>query len=191
MGINEDGTGTGSSQKIDTTNRAWTRTITENEQREATFCGEAFIVGSGLITLTNASQHAMLYLKNNEPRDLVIKAVNITSNKSTGGVECVAFMTVLKSATAMVGGTSSTSNNNNIASSITLAADITQGAMCATITGGSTLIATFVPIQTFHEIDTSLVLPKGSSIAFLITPPASNTSLKIAIALETYLRKDV
>lgn len=47
--------------------------------------GNAFNVNTGLVELTNATETPLIYIKNNEEKDLVITAVAIGMFNSTNG----------------------------------------------------------------------------------------------------------
>jgi hypothetical protein len=186
-----DGSGKGNRLKVDATNKAQTRSVSQDEQKEATVCGDAYIIGSGVITLTSACQSAMIYLKNNEDRDLVLSNIIVHSGASTCGAENVALVTVQRNPTGLSGGACTTATNNNFGSNNTLTADITAGAEAATLTAGTAMGSFYVPIQTWFETEISWGLPKGASVGLLVTPPASNSSLKIGITIESYLKKEL
>jgi hypothetical protein len=186
-----DGTGNGYELKVDKTSKAHTRSVSQNEQREAAEEGDAYIVGSGVLTLCSTCQSAMLYLKNNESRDLVVRNVIVHSNGSTNGTECVALLQLQRNPTALAGGASTVAVNNNFGSSNLLTADITAGAEAATLTGGTSMGTFYIDIGKFFETNVSWIIPRGSSVGILLTPPPSNTSLKVAIVFETYLKKDI
>lgn len=186
----EDGTGKGFSAKVDSENRMLTISVTQSEQLFAAKKGESFQIGSGIVSLTSASESAMLYVKNNETRDLILTGVNITSTASTGGSGNVFLAKVYLEATGITGGSPTAALNNNFGSAKTLTADITAGAEAATIDGGTASGAFYIPIETFFNTEIAWVVPQGVTLAVSITPPASNTSMGCSITLEGHLKSE-
>ncbi len=79
-----DGTGKGNQLKIDDNNRARTQAITETETIHAVELGDAYNINTGSISYTAAG--SMLYVKNNEDRDLVVDAIAVGLGNGTVSV---------------------------------------------------------------------------------------------------------
>lgn len=182
-----DGTGKGYELKIDSTNRALTRCVTESAQIEAAQDGDSFQIGSGAVSLTSANESAVLYIKNNEDRDLQLTAVNITSTAMTGSSANVFLAKVYLEGTGLSAGTSTSALNNNFGSNKTLDADITAGQEAATVTGGTASGAFYIPSETFFNTGIAWVIPRGITLALSVTPGASNTSMVVTVTLEAHL----
>lgn len=183
----EDGTGSGNMAKINSNNRLETQSVTETGQINSALIGEAFNVGSGFITLTSANESAVLYYKNNEDRDVVVTAVNVTSSAQTGSSANVFLTKVYRGATGISAGTASTGLNNNYGSARELDAVITQGQEAATVTNGTATGAFFIPTGTFFNTELSWVIPKGKSMVLSVTPGASNTSVSMTVTFELHI----
>lgn len=179
-----DGRGTGNRANVDSNGRLSVLSISFTEQENASIEAKSFQIGSGVVNLTSASESALIYIKNNEDRDLLLTGVNVTSGSSTGGTGNVFLAKVYLSGTALSAGTSASALNNNFGSSTTLSADITQGQEAATVTNGVLSGAFYIPIDTFFNTDIAWTLPKGTSVAISGTPPAGNTSWNVTVTLE-------
>lgn len=72
----EDGSGQGFSAKVDQDNRLFMRGVTEDEFEHAVRNGRSFNVNTQFISITTGSttEHAILYIKNNEDTDIVLGA---------------------------------------------------------------------------------------------------------------------
>ena len=82
----EDGSGQGFSVKVDQDNRIYTRGVNENEFEHAVRNGRAFNVNTEFIAITTGSttEHAILYIKNNEDNDIVLTGWFIGTANSSG-----------------------------------------------------------------------------------------------------------
>ena len=82
----EDGSGKGYSAKVDQDNRLFMRGVTETEFEHGVRNGRAFNVNTELISITTGSttEHAILYLKNNEDTEIVLSAWFVGTAGSSG-----------------------------------------------------------------------------------------------------------
>lgn len=182
-----DGTGSGRQAKVDSTNRLSTEAIILSEQLEAAKNGESYQIGSGVVTLTSANESAVLFVENNETKDLILTGVNITSGAMTGSSANVFLAKIYLSGTTLACGTSTSALNNNFGSSDTLCATIVAGQEGGTITNGVASGAFYIQNNEFFNTDIAWVLPKGSSVGVSVTPGASNTSFPVTVTLEGHL----
>lgn len=183
----EDGTGQSFSAEVDKTKKLNTRAVTQTEQLEASKDGKSYQVGSGVINLTSAGESAVIYLKNNEEKALLLTGVNITSTAMTGSSANVFLAKIYTGSTGLSSSTAQTALNNNFGNSNVLDADIEAGAEAATVTNGTAAGAFYIPSETFFNTDIAWVLPKGSTIAVSVTPGASNTSMNVTVTIEAHL----
>ena len=86
MAVIENGKGTGDKAKVDSSNRLATLATTITSAEDATERADSFNINSGLVTLTDASEQGILYVKNNGDRDLKISAIVVILGPSTGGL---------------------------------------------------------------------------------------------------------
>jgi len=184
----QDGTGSKRKVRVSNSNRLYTESVSRTEREEESLLGEAYIVGSGFVTLTGTSTSAVLYLKNNEDVDLVITRFLIGVKKSSGGTENFITGIIYQNPTSMVLGTGNPLiiNNVNFGSSNTVDVDSEIGQTGALLAGGSAYLATVAPTENLTAEGASTILPKGSSIGVFITPPAGNTSIDVSVGINLH-----
>ena len=188
-----DGTGGGNLAKVDDDNRVHTLSITEGVDRDANFRGEAYNLNTGTITLTNATETPVAYLKNNEAKDLVIDAIAVGVDDSTGGDATFTYIKVIRNPTAGTIVSSPTTadinSNRNYGSSKSLTVDWYKGATGDTMTDGEDhiIFGHNAGNRLFASIEE--ILPRGSTLGVKITPPPNNTSMTIYVALICHLQE--
>lgn len=187
--IIKDGTGKGYTVKVDSTNRLKAEAVAQSTQLEASVNGDSYQIGSGVVTLTSASESAVLFVKNNEDKNLILTAVNITSAAMTGSSASVFLAKLYTGGTTLSASTAQTPLNNNFASNKTLDATVLAGQEAATITNGTAKGAFYIGNNKFFTAGIAWVLPKGATIAVSITPGASNTSFPLTVTLEGHLER--
>lgn len=187
-----DGKGTGNKAQVCDKNRLQTFAISESLSIDAAQNGENFNINTGAITLTSASESAVLYLKNNEDKDFVIEDVIVILGASTGGTGDLTIELIRNPTTGtIISGATDVDviGNRNFGSSKTLTSDVFKGAEANTLTNG-TLFAdtTRSSASTVVHFDADvIVLPKGTSIGVNVTPQPSNTSMSVKVAIIGYL----
>lgn len=187
-----DGTGSGYSVKIDAANRIHGISTSATPGQDATDRADSFNLNSGLVTLTDASEQGVLYLKNNETRNIHILAIIVILGPSTNGVTTditrIRFIknpttgTLISEATA-----ADTNSNRNFGSSLTLDADVFKGDGSATITNGTVHIDSLVSPGSRASFGIDEILTKGDTIAITYEPNDSNTSMKCMAAIVCHL----
>lgn len=187
----KDGTGNGYLAKVDDHYRLYTYTVSLSEQDDATHEGRSFNVNTGIVTLTNAAETPMLYLKNNETEDLHITAIAVGFGASTGGTGDPCLITMERNPTGgtIVSGATAVDvkTNRNFGSNSTLTADAYKGATGLTMTGGTDHAYFYQSPSGRLYAGLSEQLPKGTSIGITITPQSSNTSMACYVALICHL----
>ena len=188
--IIEDGTGTGQSVKVDDLNRFYTNGIEQNVANFHNISGDRYNLNTDDITLTSDSESVLMYIKNNDPRDLVVDAIVQILGASTGGsgnLKSYVYRnptggTIVSDATAIA-----IESNLNYGSNNTLTADIYAGAEGKTQTGGVKSLTSILTPPTTNIISVGdIILPKGQSIAVSIIPQSGNTSMLVHIAALVY-----
>lgn len=185
-----DGTGTGKKLKINQLNRAETQSVARTAEEDSALFGDAYLCGSGPVSLTSDSESAIFYLKNNEDKDLIIKNFTLTSTAITGASTGVFLLKLYKNPDGITSGTDNPPANTNFGSSKELEADVEFGAEGSTVTGGVLSGSTFMPQQAFTKAPLSWIVPKGSSFAISIQPATGNTSCSVNVFLDAYLKED-
>jgi hypothetical protein len=188
------GTGNGGyGWKIDSDNRGHVTAITEAQIDHASENGNRYNINTGCLTLTNASESAVLYIKNNECDDIHISSLvyNLGASACGSGDWKICVIrnptagTVVCCATAV-----DVNSNQNFGSNKTLTADVYKGGQGKTLTDGNRSIATRSPSNGRIIISLgALVLQKGSSLGVKITPPSGNTSAVVQVAAPLYIQK--
>lgn len=189
----KDGTGKGFLAKVDSSNRLEVHAVQETETTEAVENGDAYNINSGTIGLTSSTVSGVLYVKNNEDRDLIIDAVAVGIG-SAGTVSDVSTITVIRNPSTGTLIESSPTNvdinqNRNFGSSKTLTADAYKGAEADTITNGDDIIQFFAAAGTrlFAPID--LLLSKGDSIGITIDTNTSSGTTNVYAAIVCHLKR--
>lgn len=186
-----DGKGRGFNAGVSINNRLLTLGVNESLFVYSAEEGDAYFVGSPLITLTDATESAILYLKNNEDDLVIIENFFATAEASTGGTSNNFRLNFYKNPTSISSGTTFVPLNQNFASSDTLDADAEYGAQGSTQTGGSLAGILSLPLESFNNIPANLVLGKGSSVAITVTPPASNTSMAVQASFRAIIYREL
>jgi len=191
----KDGTGSGYVAGVNSSNQLLTRSITQSEQVEANLTGDAYNINTGIVSLTDAADTPLLYLKNNElTKDLIIEAVAIGMFASTAGSATAdVYATFIRNPTV---GTIITStptdvpinSNRNYTSTNTLVADAYVGATGDTMTDGDDHIIVRLSTSSRSYIGINEILPKGASFGVKIKPPTSNTAMSAYVAVICYLK---
>lgn len=183
-----DGTGRTHYARVDSSNNLHTRGINRTELDEASLDGRAFQCTTSEVTLTSANPSAMYFIQNGEDVDLIFSGIVINSAGATGNsVDYLQFTYVINP--------SDISAQNPAACGEVRVGDtgvptITQytGAEGATFTGGNAVpLKTSLEVNRFHELAAQAIVPKGKGIGIMITPPAGNTNLDVAVGVRFYL----
>lgn len=182
----QDGIGNGFKAKVDNTNKLATRSVAASPVQEALADGRAFRVGSGIITLTSANASAVLYLKNNDSRDMFIYEIITVLDTSAGGSGTfLSGFSLNPTGGTIQANTAAFVTNNNIGSNNIADVDATVGAEGKTATGGGGG-DTLYPVVGRSSIMDVLIVPKGTDLAWRFTPPTGNTSAKVEIVVKFY-----
>jgi hypothetical protein len=176
-----DGSGSGYAAKVDQENKLLTHSFTVSSALTGALKGDAFNVGSTLLTLTSANESACLYIKNLEQDDIIISVQFINLGASTGGSGESKFKFYLNPTTGTIidNAVAGDAFNRKIGSSNTLSATVYKGAEGYTLTNGDVIEAPTTGL--FSTVP--FVLEKGSAFGIAITPPTGNTSLEVQIGL--------
>jgi hypothetical protein len=188
-----DGTGDGFKAKVDKLHRLHVDSVTFGRSELEVELGNGFNTNTGILNLTTANKSGVLYFKNLEDSPVVITTMFYLFGESnaSGGEVLVDVLrnpttgTIISDAVdAEMAGV-----NRNFGSSKLLEADIYKGGEGKTFTNGEKLIESlFSNSPNRHTLRVGdLVLPKGSSIGFNITPPAGNTDMNVEFAFSCFV----
>ena len=187
-----DGTGRGYQGEVDSTNKFATRSVDQSFEAEASKNGDSYNINTGILTLTSANKSAVIYLKNNESRDLIITNLFYLIGNSTGGSGDV-LITVLRNPTTgtiIDNATDVEMNvNRNFGSPKTLASNAYKGAEGYTFTNGTKVIESIFnqSAQRAALGVGTIILGKSNSIGIEMTPATGNTSLDVEFAIGCHL----
>ena len=182
--IIEDGTGTGRTAKIDTNNRLNTFSVTLDEDIQSTTDGTAYNFNTGNITLTDAVDTPVAYLKNTtDGNPFAISLIAAGFKDATSGAATdLNEITIVRNPTAgTIISEAKTTNvmneNRNFGSSTTFGGVFYKGETGDTFTDGDDIIQFYAGDMARFAASINLVLNKGDSIGIRVEPPASNTSM--------------
>ena len=129
----QDGTGTGNMARV-SDNELHTRAVIETEEHDANEDGRAYNINTGIVNLTSGDASSVLYVKNNnDSQDLVIAAIAVGIDHSTGGSSTeMCRVTIIRNPTSGTIVDDATDvaikSNRNYGSSNTLTVDAYKGA---------------------------------------------------------------
>lgn len=196
----KDGTGSSRAARIDKTQRLSVRSVTQDSTNEAIDQGDAYNINTGVVTLTGTGESQIIYLKNNEKRDLILPAIIVVlGNPGTNGVG-TNVETNIKVYRNPTGGTIADTatpadvvSNRNFGVASTLDADVYKGAQGATQTGGASHIESIVKTGSRIVFSIGESLPQGSSISVSYDPQAALTdnTMNVMCALVCHLKAEV
>jgi hypothetical protein len=182
--IIQDGTGSGQVAKVNGSNRLYVDAVQKSEQAEANIQGDAYNINTGQITLTSASESAILYIKNTDStKRLFVSSIAIGLGPSTGGVATeIPAITVLRNPTTgtIIESTPTDvdiNSNRNFSSSNSLTIDAYKGGEAETFTDGTEHIIFYASDNSRLFADIEEVLENGASLGIKIDPQGSNTNM--------------
>jgi hypothetical protein len=188
----ESGSGNGVDAKVGSDLRLYTDSVTNNRGIKALEAGDAYNINTGVVSIS--AETGMLYVKNNEDKNLFIEALAIGIGAGSFNTTSFAKITVIRNPTTgtLIESTPTTvpiSANRLFSSSNTLTAtQYVAGASGDTITDGDdTLIiaASNAQSRIFATID--LELAKGNSIGVKVDPNLSAGSTDVYVAAICHL----
>jgi hypothetical protein len=186
----EDGTGTGNRAKI-RSNRLHVDSISRTELHSHIDEGKTWNISTGEITLTSASESALLYMKNTGQNTLFVNLYVIISGASTGGSGNMPIKiyrtptagTLITTATPV---TSDNINNMNFGSANVPDAIIYSGVEGDTLTGESGILRSQTTADNRLLLGILTSVPIGASVGISVTPPVGNTSIVCEVVLEMF-----
>ena len=189
--IIENGAGDGTKARVFTgSNRLAVQSVTRSALGDSIDRAATWNVGTGPITLTTATQSAVMYLKNNGAVTIEIDLYVLLTGPSTGGTGR-ALISVVRNPTGgtIVTGALPVSDKvqMNFGSNAQPSATIYKGAEGNTLTGFDSEFRSQMgvgPDRLLLPVITQLT--EGSSIGVRYTPPAGNTSQSIEVVMELF-----
>jgi hypothetical protein len=193
--------GTGDTAFVDPNGRLSTTTVSEEIRDHAadTGIGQKFNINTYDITLSNATETSLLYIKNESTEgDLVVSALIYNLGNTTGGSGDVRI-DVIRNPTAgdiITNGNNvtvgaGTEANQNFGSTNVLVGKFYKGASGETaFSDGDISISTRSAANTGRIVISlgQIAIPKGQSLGVNYLPPSGNTSQKVQIAAACYVK---
>jgi len=175
----KDGGG-GTTAKIDTKGRQKVFSTSQPEESTAALSGDTFVISSGDITLTSATESGVLHIENTDNVPWIVTRLFFNGAASASGVGHwrVRITKDSKAGTLISNAVVTVTSNLNLGDPKTLTGIFFKGVEGDTLTDGTTFINTIVPTAPFRLLiqDNPLVMEPGSRASVAIIPPASNTS---------------
>lgn len=165
----QDGTGTKFKVKINSDNRLLSQTISESEFDYSVGKGDAYNINTEFLTITGNTETPLLYIKNNDNKNLVISAWFIGTDADSGTATRLNLMRIYKnptSGTIISSGTDITPVNRNFGSSNEFEGIAKKGGNGFTVSGYETTSVLYQTQGTKQRNfgTVQLVLTKGSSL---------------------------
>jgi len=186
-----DGSGQSNRAKVDGNLRLRTQSIQESESEHAAEIGNAYNINTGIISITGASDSALLYLKNLEDRDYILDAIALGVGTAAGTSD-IGYVTLIENPTGgdLISDATAVSinANRNAGSGNTLNATVYKGKDGGTITGG-TDVGLFAQGSSGRLYALfQVVVPKNQSIAVKYDPNLSSGSVNVYAAFIGHLK---
>jgi len=180
-----DGKGQGYLAAVNRKNQLITRATALNQHTKSTIDGNYYEAYTGLITLTNASETGIIYIKPGlSDRILVVDKVFVDIWASTGGTGG-GYIKYYKNPT-ITGGTTILPVNTNFSLQNNLEGTFYKN--LTTMTGGTPWWTGYFDAGSSVVIDEEkFCIPEGYGFGISITAPSGNTSMILNINIATYI----
>tara|TARA_R110002074_G_scaffold144499_3_gene292215 strand:- start:15602 stop:16198 length:597 start_codon:yes stop_codon:yes gene_type:complete len=186
----------GNGQHVDEDNRAHVNAVTQGQDEDGLHHGKAYTINTGSITLTDAVDTPVLYIKNNEVDDLIISVGSVGLSASTGGtgnqqpivtvVRGPRGGTIVDNATAV-----DIKANRNFGSALTGDNIIAyKGVTGNTMLNGADMAIFWMDAGTVLNANVNILIPPGSSIGVNLKASGSNTSMNAYVSVICHLDTD-
>lgn len=177
--------------KVDGNNRLHTAAIVESESDRATELGEGFNINTGLVGLTSTTASGLIYLKNNEDRDLVVDFIVIGIDNA-GTNASLPVWKVIKNPTVgtLISGAAAVdiNENRNFGSSRELEALVYKGAEGSTVTDGDDTLLGFAEVGKRTEVRINMDLPKGNAMALTLDTQTTAGTTQVYVAVLCHIK---
>lgn len=180
---------------VDRQGRLETHASSVSEQTVSSIQGDTYNLNTGNLNITVDTEVPIFYIKNlGEDRAFIIPRVFVNTGPSSGGSGPSTARIMFNPTTGtLLQGTDLDIHNFNAGSGKEISATVKiNDGLADTISGGTTPFQFFYPESPFRELTPfeAIILPRGSSMALLYTPPTGNTGIDIQAGLNLYLEAD-
>ncbi len=176
----------GKTAAVDNGNRQSTTAVTTTSQGDATERADSYNINSGDVSVTDASEQGIVYVLNNETRDLHVAAIVCIVGVSAAGTTNKIRIYKNPTAGTLISGATlvDINSNRNFGSNKILSVTAYKGDGSSTVTDGTVHIQSIGGTSNsriFFGIDE--ILPTGSAIAvtFEITANAAGVDCEAAV----------
>jgi len=183
--ILRDGKGRGYLAAVNSDNQLITRATAVEQRLASTADGNYYEATTGQITLTDAVETGIIYLKNNSTQGLhiIIDRVFFDFWTSTGGSGVDGTLKYYRNPT-VTGGTAINPNNTYFDNSPD--ADVTASRSLTTMTGTVWWTAYITDKSSIALEEGRIVIPRGRSFGISIAAPTGNTSMIVSVNIAYY-----
>ena len=187
----KDGAGKCNTMRVDSELRAHVASITRTERDAAINKGWAYLFVSGLVTLTNDTESGVLYIKNNDSKDLVISDIYCsfgTSTVGSGNGRLKVYTEIGDTSTLVSDAAAARATNLKISdtTAFTSSGIAYDGGTGSTIVGGNSIHTILIMEESIIDFSVPFHIPTSSNMAFTITAPTGNTSMDVMLAVTGY-----
>ena len=179
-----DGTGSGKLTGVTSDNRIKAIAVSYTGLEAGALGFNGYYIDTGVITLTSANESAILYVKNNHTTLLLQLSTILYSfgNSNANGDIIVKSYINSTGGTIISAGSAPAVSNRNFGSTVPAQVTSFVGGEAKTITGGTLGLSRIYATPRTDLVTPGVILPVGTNITTTITPPTSNTSIKVGIA---------
>jgi len=179
---------------VDDEGKIQARAVSISEQSSKSLFGDTYNLNTGRITLTSDAETPIFHFKNDsEDKPMVVTRIFVTFLTSTGGTgEVVASIEKAVTGGTILTGTEIDPGNFNFGSSRSPGATFIKGATGLTFTGGIKVPEFLFTSDNQRQIIPfdAIILPRGASMTFTLTPPSGNTSMVVEAGANVYIDGD-
>jgi len=178
--------------RVDSAGRIASFATSITAAQSAVVRSDSFNLNSGIVVLTDSSEQGILYIKNNESRDLVISTILVSLGPSTNGdINDTTIIRLYKNPTT---GTLITNaiaaeinSNSNFGSKLLLKIDEFKGDGSSTVDDGTVHTEVLVSPGKNAPFDIDEILTNGETMAITYEANDSNTNMKALASVKTFL----
>jgi len=189
----EDNTGDGFGLRINKENRIFASSVTSTESDHNADKGNKYNMNTGDITVTNATETTVFYMRNDNDHPVFITALIYNLGATTGGGGDVVIDVIKNPLTGDIIDNANAvemNSNQNFGDTSVFTGGVYKGATGETLVDGSKTISTRSASNTgriFISLG-AMILAKGSSMAINYTAPTGNTSQTIQVAASCFIQ---
>jgi len=184
----------GNKVEVDNDGKIEARAVSISEQSEKSLNGDAFNINTSEFTLTDDAETPLFFFKNeSEDFQIVIPRIFVTFLSSTAGSGKVSAKLIQNiTGGTILSATDLAPTNFNFGKSKTPGTILKIGSTGDTFSGGLTGPEFLFTSDNQRQLVPfeSIILPRGASMLFTLTPPTGNTSMVVEAGANFYISGD-